>query len=430
MGIEIKPENTIFTSTQMDIQDLYKCVHCGLCLSSCPTYTVLGKETDSPRGRIAYMKAIYEEKTELTPRIVSHLDSCLQCRACESVCPSGVPFGRLMEHTKSYIVNKKKYSFFRSVVNKFLYKVVFPKQFILSLLSIGIKVYKALKLNKIRILMPSFMTPLDKMITDTPKEVFRADGSIFYSNPIPKKRSVALLSGCVMPIVQSDTMRATVRVLNKNGCDVFVPESQKCCGALNIHGGDLEGAKSLAKANIDAFIDLDIEAIIVVSGGCGAIMKEYFDLFKNDEEYLEKAIRFSNKVKDISEFLIQISIIKPENNLDYTVTYQDSCHLSNVQKITSPPRQLLEQIEGITIVEMEDNKCCGAAGVYSLFHKEMSSVLASSKMDSVESTRANVVISGNPGCMIQINGEASKRKSPIKVMHLVDILDEAYSYAN
>ena len=233
-----------------------------------------------------------------------------------------------------------------------------------------------------------------------------------------------------MPIVQSDTMRATVRVLNKNGCDVFVPESQKCCGALNIHGGDLEGAKSLAKANIDAFIDLDIEAIIVVSGGCGAIMKEYFDLFKNDEEYLEKAIRFSNKVKDISEFLIQISIIKPENNLDYTVTYQDSCHLSNVQKITSPPRQLLEQIEGITIVEMEDNKCCGAAGVYSLFHKEMSSVLASSKMDSVESTRANVVISGNPGCMIQINGEASKRKSPIKVMHLVDILDEAYSYAN
>ena len=430
MGSKLNSENMIFTSTQMDIQDLYKCVHCGLCLSSCPTYTVLGKETDSPRGRIAYMKALYEEKTELTPRIVSHLDSCLQCRACESVCPSGVPFGKLMEHTKSYIVQRKKYSFIRSVINKILYKFVFPKPLILSLTSIAMKVYKSINLHKLRLLKPKFMIPLDKMITDTPKEVFRADGSIYRANQTGKTINVALLSGCVMPIVQSDTMRATVRVLNKNGCDVFVPELQKCCGALNVHGGDLDGAKVLAKANIDAFIDLDIEAIIVVSGGCGAIMKEYFDLFQNDQEYLEKAIKFSNKVKDISEFLIQIPIIKPENNLDYTVTYQDSCHLSNVQKITSPPRQLLEQIAGITIVEMEDTKCCGAAGVYSLFHKEMSSVLASSKMDSVESTRADVVISGNPGCMIQINGEASKRKSPVKVMHLVDILDEAYSYAN
>ncbi|MBS96728.1 MAG: (Fe-S)-binding protein [SAR202 cluster bacterium] len=428
MGMEIKRKNTIFTGTQMDIQDLYKCVHCGLCLSSCPTYTVLGKETDSPRGRIAYMKAIYEEKTDLTPRIVSHLDSCLQCRACESVCPSGVPFGRLMEHTKSYIVNQKKYSFFRSVINKFLYKIVFPKPFILSLTSIAIKVYKSLQIHKIRIIKPTFMTPLDKMITDTPKEVFRAEGSVFYSSTTDNKKSVALLSGCVMPIVQSDTMRATVRVLNKNGCDVFVPELQKCCGALNIHGGDLEGAKSLAKANIDAFIELDIEAIIVVSGGCGAIMKEYYDLFQNDPDYLEKAIKFSSKVKDIAEYLIEIPIIKPEKKLNYNVTYQDSCHLSNVQKITTPPRKLLEEIEGITIIEMEDNKCCGAAGVYSLFHKEMSSVLAGSKMDSIESTRADVVISGNPGCMIQINGEASKRKSSIKVMHLVDILDEAYTY--
>ena len=426
MKTNTKAEKKIFQSTNLDIQDLYKCVHCGLCLSSCPTYTVLGKETDSPRGRIAYMKAIYEEKTDLTPRIVSHLDSCLQCRACESVCPSGVPFGRLMEHTKSYIVSQKKYSFLRSIVNSILYKIVFPKPLVLSLSKIPISIYKFFRLNKLTIMKPKFMIPLDKMISDTPSTAFVADGSIYRTDLTEKKKNVALLAGCVMPIVQSDTMRATVRVLNKNGCDVFVPALQQCCGALNIHGGDLEGAKSLAKVNIDVFLALDIEAIIVVSGGCGAIMKEYFDLFQNDPEYLSKAIMFSDMVKDISEFLVDLPMVKPEKELTYTVVYQDSCHLANVQKITSPPRILLEQIDGLKIVEMEDANCCGAAGIYSLFHKEMSSVLGSSKMDSVESTGADIIVSGNPGCIIQLNGEGAKRKSEIKSMHLVDLLDEGY----
>ena len=243
-----------------------------------------------------------------------------------------------------------------------------------------------------------------------------------------KKMTVALLSGCVMPLMQGPTMEATVRVLTRNGCDVVVPNGQGCCGALNTHAGDLENSRDMARSNIDSLMTAGVEQIITSSAGCGSSMKEYAELLKDDPEYREKAARFSHMTQDVTEFLVSLPFRAPTSTINRRVTYQDPCHLAHAQRITAAPRIILNAIPGLELIEMENSAlCCGGAGIYSSIQPALSKRLLKRKMDTIDATSTQEVITANPGCMMQIEMGLKSRRKDGRVRHVVDILDEAYA---
>ncbi|MBI4340088.1 MAG: 4Fe-4S dicluster domain-containing protein [Chloroflexi bacterium] len=406
--------------------DLYKCVHCGLCLSACPTYLETGLETESPRGRIALMKAVREGKVGYTGRVVSHLELCLQCRACEAACPSGVPFGRLMEHTRAQVKEQRPGSLLRRIALRAVFRGLLPHQGRLYALGGLLRLYQRSPLYWLMRRLPGRLGRLQEQLPPFPKRFFRPQAGAF--NPPGEARArVALLSGCVMPILHGPTMEAAVRVLARNGCQVVTPLGQGCCGALNLHGGDREQAQAMARRNIDAFLETGVEAVVVVSAGCGAAMKEYPHLLQDDPAYAEKARRFSAMVVDVSEFLATLPLAEPSRSMDMRVTYQDACHLAHAQRVTRQPRDLLRRIPGVTLVEMEDaSLCCGAAGLYMALQPVMSRQLMARKAKAILKTGAEVVVSGNPGCMVQMQAGLRAAGSAVRVAHLVDLLEEAY----
>jgi glycolate oxidase iron-sulfur subunit len=411
--------------------DLYKCVHCGLCLQVCPTYVELGLETESPRGRLALMKAVSEERLSLTPRLIEHMDLCLQCRACEAACPSGVPFGRVMERTRTQIASKTPQSMKERLARYLGLRLLLSNLGLLRALAWTLKLYQNSGLQwtvrELRLLKP--FGPLAQLERQLPKlpRFFR----IPRSGVIPARgeavRRVGMLSGCVMPLTFGPTNEATARVLARNGCEVVLPKAQGCCGALSAHSGEREQARSLARKNIDVFLEAGVEAIIVNSAGCGSAMKEYDELLKDDPAYAEKARRFTELVKDVNEFLAALPIEPPTKELRARVTYQDSCHLVHAQRVSEAPRTLLQSIPGLKLVEMEGaDMCCGAAGVYNLTHRELSTRLLDRKMDSVEATEPDIIATANPGCMLQLQMGARHRGLRARVAHVIDLLDEAY----
>ncbi len=420
-----------------DEADMYRCVHCGLCLSSCPTYIATGLETESPRGRIALMKAVNEGRLEITPRVTSHWDACLQCRACEAVCPSGVPYGRIMEKTRYQMLTQNTGSSASKPVSRLFLRAALPHPKRLRLGAQVIRLYqrsglqKLVRNSKVLRLIPGNLAGLESQLPNmrghffsSSKETFRARG---LPEGAPPKLTVGLLSGCVMPLVQGDTMAATVRVLTRNGCDVVVPVGQGCCGALNVHGGDLEYGRIMARRNIDVFLASGVDRIVVSSAGCGSAMKEYHQLLADDPAYAEPALRFSDSTQDITELLVSLPFQHPKSSLIRKVTYQDPCHLAHAQRITEAPRQILQSIPGLELIEMEDAAmCCGAAGLYSVLQKDLAGSILARKMEHILATGAEQVITANPGCMMQI--EQALRSSPKKssVVHVVDVLDEAY----
>ena len=413
-------------------EDLYRCVHCGLCLSACPTYVELNLETESPRGRIAFMKAVKEGRLGISERVASHWDLCLQCRACEAVCPSGVPFGRIMEYSRAQAVRHGKVSGKMRLVMALFLRGALPHPARLRLGASLLRMYQRwglrslVRKSRLLKLLPGNLADLeaglptfaDKFFGPVP-HVFPAIGE--------RKMSVGLLSGCVMPLVQGPTMEAAVRVLIRNGCDVAVPMGQGCCGALNLHSGDIESARSMAKHNIDIFLEAGVEKIVVASAGCGSTMKEYEELLRDDPDYRDKAEHFSSITVDVTEFLEGLPFDPPRGAINQRVTYQDSCHLAHAQRITGAPRTILNSIPGLELVEMENaSKCCGAAGIYSITQSKMSRRLLESKMKSVASTGADTLVTANPGCMIQLETGLGLAGIPGRVYHVVDILDEAY----
>ena len=412
--------------------DMYRCVHCGLCLSACPTYVETGLEAESPRGRIALMKAVHEGRTGISDRLVSHWDMCLQCRACEAVCPSGVPYGRIMERTRAQVAEHGQQSAELNRLSRLFLRAALPHNRRLRLAGHLMRAYQRSGLQKLvrksGLLrwLPGGLGDLETQMPVMGARFFGASNKI-YSAEGERRMTVGLLSGCVMPLMQGEAMRAAVRVLQRNGCDVVVPPAQGCCGALNLHAGDLELGRRMARRNIDAFLQANVDVIITASAGCGSAMKEYGDLWQDDPHHVAAANEFAAKTQDITEFLAALPLDPPQAEYPCHVTMQDPCHLAHAQRITAAPRQVLQCIPGLTLTEMPESAlCCGSAGFYSLIQREMSGRLQRRKVNNALATEANIIASANPGCISQLEQGLRNVGSDMRVLHVVQVLDAAY----
>jgi glycolate oxidase iron-sulfur subunit len=404
--------------------DLSRCVHCGLCLQHCPTYTETGLETESPRGRLYLITAIAEERIDATPIAVGHLDLCLQCRNCEAVCPSGVPYGRIMEAARAEILANGRTPLAWRLRALFLREII-ARPGRMSALAALLRLYRASGLRWLAERVPYVRDRLVLAPTIS-GPTFRADGVLARPQGKPRGR-VALLTGCIMPHALGRVHDATVRVLAHNGLEVVAPLGQLCCGALHSHNGDRHTARTLARHNIDAFLEAEADAVVVNSAGCSSAMKEYPELLADEPDYAEKAEHFSGMVKDVTEFLADLPLESPSSALEIDVTYQDPCHLAHAQRISRAPRDVLAAIPGLRLVEMErPDRCCGSAGVYSLAHRQMSLDLLDGKMRDIAATGASVIATANPGCMVQLEAGLRGHRLPLRVAHVVELLDEAY----
>jgi glycolate oxidase iron-sulfur subunit len=409
----------------LDVPELYQCVHCGLCLDACPTYRALRIESESPRGRIHLVRAAAEGRVELNEGFAEHLNLCLMCRACESACPSGVKYGRIAEAARA-AVGPPGSKLARAIANlAFTQLLPFPSR--LRLAARLLRFYQISGAERIAgKILPQRLREMSAMLPDVRERFFAPEAEVFPAIGARRAR-VGMLGGCVMSVLFSDIDAATLRVLRKNGCEVVLPKNQACCGALNVHNGETAAAKEMARRNIDAFLAFDLDAIVVNAAGCGAAMKEYGHLLRDDPAYAEKAQRFAGLVRDASEFLFEIEIIPPTGAVDMIVTYQDPCHLAHGQKIRSQPRALLQKIPGIRLIEMNTaDRCCGSAGIYNITHSAMSQQLLEEKMRSVAATGAAAVVAPNPGCMLQLRYGAKRYGPAVEVYHLMDLLDRAY----
>jgi glycolate dehydrogenase iron-sulfur subunit len=409
---------------KLNLPELYQCVHCGLCLNQCPTYRALRLEPESPRGRIHLVKAAAEGRIELTERFKEHLYLCLLCRACETACPSGVQYGRIAETAREQL-GPPGSPFARAVLN-FVFTRLLPFPRRLRLLFGLLRLYQQTGAQRIlRPLLSGKLREMDSMLPAVPANFFHADAEVLPAFGARRAR-VGMLNGCVMPLLFADVNAATVRVLRRNGCEVVLPKNQICCGALNIHNGESIAAKKMARHNIDVFLQANVDAVIVNAAGCGAVMKEYGYLLRDDPEYREKTERFSALVKDAGEFLAALGLVGKLQPVEMTVTYQDPCHLAHGQKVRAQPRKLLQAIPGLRLVEMpSSDTCCGSAGIYNLTHSGMSQHLLKEKMQSVAATDAEAIVAPNPGCMLQLRYGAQRYGPNVKIYHLMDLLDRA-----
>jgi len=413
----------------------FDCVHCGLCLSQCPTYAELGNENDSPRGRIYLMRSLSEGRIGVTDAVREHLDLCLDCRACETACPSGVRYGSLIEATRETL-HASSYHRARSFTERMLDWLMFeifphPKR-LNRWLWLG-RLAQAVGLNdflRTSGLADALGGPLAKLQSMLPEHVETCPPLPAHAQPDGSVRArVALFSGCVSEAMFGPTNRATHRVLLTNGCEVFVPDTQGCCGAIHHHGGRADEARAMARHNITAFeaIDGGVEAVVVNVAGCGAELKGYDELLHDDPLWSERARRFVAKVKDVSEFLVALPLRPPTESLAMKVTYHEPCHLAHGQQIRRPPRELLGSIPDLELVELpESDWCCGAAGTYNLTQPEMSDRLARRKLENIDRTGADVIATGNAGCLMQLLTHVRMTERPYRVVHPIDLLDQAY----
>jgi Fe-S oxidoreductase len=412
----------------LDIPELYQCVHCGLCLNQCPTYRALRLEPESPRGRIHLVKAAADGRIELNDRFKEHIYLCLLCRACETACPSGVQYGHIAETAREQL-GPPGSPRMRTALN-FAFTQLFPHPNRLRVLAGLLRLYQRTGLpHLIRPLLPKKLREMESMLPLIPEHFFQPTANILPA--IGKRRAkVAMLNGCVMPLLFGDVNEATVRVLRRNGCEIVFPQTQTCCGALNTHNGESIAAKAMARQNIDAFLATGVDAVIVNAAGCGAAMKEYHYLLRDDPVYAERAKQFSSIVKDAGQFLGDLGLVGTLAPLKMTVTYQDPCHLAHGQRVRNQPRNLLRAIPGLQLKEMEgSDRCCGSAGIYNLTHPAMSQHLLKEKMQSVASTEADSVVAPNPGCMLQLRYGSREYGPDVKIYHLMELLERAYDGA-
>lgn len=430
-----------------------QCIHCGFCLPTCPTYAVLGVEMDSPRGRIYQMQAVAEGRLAISPEFVEHMYCCLGCRACETACPSGVQFGKLIEAAREQIqieavqpvpFNEAKADMPGNGVERllrwFFFEFMLPSRVVTSLVFAGLKLYQRSGLQALAhssgILdkVDALPTPLQGKLK-MPEKLFPTVKGDLFPQLIPEitpaigkqKYRVGFVSGCIMDQVYRDINEATIRVLSANGCEIITPPQQLCCGALHVHAGEAMRGRELARSNIDIFEPYECDFIIINSAGCGSNLKEYGHLLRDDALYARRAEAFSAKVKDISEFLTSIDLNRDMGEVNRTVTYHDACHLFHGQKVKQQPRDLLKAIPGLQIVPLKEAEwCCGSAGIYNITNQEMASQLLERKMNNLAATGARIVATGNPGCMMQIALGAREREMDVQVVHPVELLDEAY----
>ncbi|HZO90445.1 MAG TPA: heterodisulfide reductase-related iron-sulfur binding cluster [Chthonomonadaceae bacterium] len=412
-----------------------KCIRCGFCLDACPTFRLTGQETRGPRGRIYLVRSWREGVIPFDTDVVEALDTCLGCRACETACPSGVEYGSILEMARAHIeeshLRPTAQTFARS---QLLATLTNPGRLAASLKAAGL--FGKLTGGK----MPGFAAKLlsgsDNAAVSLPVPQGEAKvHTLPERSPAKgaKRYTVGILAGCVMRVLFGGTNAATVRVLQANGCEVVAPPSAGCCGALHLHTGFHTDALMRARALIDAFAPYmaELDAIVVNSAGCGSTMKEYGDLLADDPAYRDKAQAFAAKVRDVSEWLAEIDLVPPTKRLEAVVTYHDACHLTHGQKIRQQPRQLLQQIPGVTLVELEESDtCCGSAGVYNITEPELARRLLDRKVANLRATGATIVATGNPGCLAWIQQGAKEAGLHVRICHPIELLDEAYSQPN
>lgn len=409
--------------------DLDRCIHCGLCLNACPTYRELGLEMDSPRGRIYQMVQVASGAAPVTDSYVEHLGLCLACRACESACPSGVQYGKLIEAARARLEIARPRPLPERILRTLLLDVLFGSPRLMSLAGRALWLYEKTGMRSLArstgLLKAFGMERLDPLTPPAePPFFFDKVGNVFPAQGERRYR-VAFLAGCIANVAFARLNEATVRVLQRNGCEVTIPKRQGCCGALHVHVGMRESALKLARRNIDAFND-GYDAIVTNAAGCGSTLKEYGDLLEGDPEYSERARRFAGLVKDVNEFLAGIDLV-PAGPLQAAVTYQDSCHLLHGQKIKAAPRKLLAAIPGLRYLELPGaDQCCGSAGIYNVIHGAMAGALLEKKMAAVNATGADILATANPGCLLQLRAGVAAHGKGQRVMHVVEVLDLAY----
>jgi glycolate oxidase iron-sulfur subunit len=414
-------------------EDLDKCVHCGLCLNACPTYRELGVEMDSPRGRIYQMSQV-AAGAPITDAYQEHIDLCLACRGCETACPSGVKYGRLVEAARADIEQRTTRPLISRIARKLVFDYLLPSRMLLRLAGSGLWLYQRSGMQRLvrasGILKMIGLADAESLAPSVEVPFFyRNMGRVFPAEGERQYR-VALLSGCIANICFARLNEATVRVLQANGCEVTIHNDQTCCGALHVHAGLRDSARKLARRNIDALADAGFDAILTNAGGCGSTLKEYDELLEHDPAYAERARRFVGLMKDVNEFLASIGLNPRMGAVPGVVTYQDSCHLAHGQRVRSAPRELLRLVPGLTLKEMPmSDLCCGSAGIYNVVHTDMALALLEKKMRSVNSTRAERVVTANPGCMLQLRAGVERHGHGQRVSHVIEVLDEAYRAA-
>jgi len=417
----------------IDYELMLDCVHCGLCTASCPTYVETGNENDSPRGRIYLMRAVRDERLGLTKEVQRHLELCLDCRACETACPSGVQYGKLIEPFRVGMEEQAKANGATAKNNDWFHRYIlfglFPYPDKLRKSLAPARIAQALGLDRLvemtglwRLLPPR----LGRLVTMLPK----------LEKPLPalpefmpakgrRRARVALFTGCVGDVLFRQTNWATARVLQENGCDVVVPQNQVCCGAIHFHAGSSEPAREMADTNMAAFDASSVDAIIVNVAGCGSMLKDYGHHWHDGQEHARE--QFAAKIRDCNEFLDGLGLIDPAGEIRLTATYHDACHLVHAQKVREQPRNLLKKIPGLKLVELPESElCCGAAGTYNLTEPEMAERLARRKLNNIRSTGARLVVTANAGCLLQIAREARMQGEVLKIMHPMELLDLSY----
>lgn len=414
-------------------EDLRTCIHCGMCLQACPTYRITGLETESPRGRIHLMDAVRMGRAPLAPEVTIHFDRCLACRACEIVCPAGVPYGRLIEDTRALQASSAPRSApLPAIVRRILLDWTLPHPARLRRVAAALSVYERagvralLHRSGLLRALPRQARMLEGVLPPLTRRPFSLTrgGTLRARNGATGR--AALLTGCVMAVAYGDVHEATARLLSRGGFDVVVPSEQVCCGALHAHSGERTAAIALAKRNVVAFERAGADVIVVNAAGCGAHLKHYGDLLAAEPQWASRAQALSAKVRDLSEVLVDGLRDVPLGPLPLRVTYQDACHLAHAQGIREQPRALLRQVSGLELIETADSdRCCGSAGVYNLVQTDYAWRLLDSKMRDIKATSADAVVSGNPGCMLQLRFGAERDGLALRVYHLAEVLEMA-----
>ncbi len=430
----IAPAKPANPGAGIDYQLFLDCVHCGLCTASCPTYVELGNENDSPRGRIYLMRSVTDGRLELTSEVRRHLELCLDCRACETACPSGVQYGKLIEPFRIAMEQtgetppKSSDWFHRWIIFKlFPYPERMRKALVPARIAQRLGLMRAAESLGLLRLLPSRLRQLTTMLPPLKETAPELPAVV---PALGRRRArVALFTGCVADVMFRHTHWATIRVLQQNGCDVVVPRQQACCGAIHFHAGASEPARQFSLQNLSAFDTSGVDAIILNVAGCGAMLKDYGHHWH--DEHTAAREQFAAKVKDVTEFLDALGLVAPEGEVRRVATYHDACHLGHAQKIREAPRRLLAKVPGLVLKELpESDLCCGAAGTYNLTEPEMAGRLGRRKLNNILTTGADMVITANAGCLLQIAREARQQGHRLDVVHPVEVLDESYRSAN
>jgi glycolate oxidase iron-sulfur subunit len=419
------------------------CVHCGLCLPACPTYTQTLNEADSPRGRIQLMLGLADGKIEASESAKHHLDLCLDCRACETACPSGVVYHELIEETRARLLKQARHSPVDRFMQWMFFNVfVYPTRLKLVLLPARlmqkIGLYSLLRKLGLFKLLPAQLRKMEQMLPATgalwpralpPQTAASERSEDPHSAGSRKHLTISFLPGCIGSVMFESVNRKAVELLSCCGATVLVPPTNVCCGAIHHHDGATETAEEFARKNIDAYLPKSgpvPDYIVTTIAGCGAMLKDYDVLLRDDPEYRDRAKIFASKVRDISQVLLELGLPKLQHPINERATYHDACHLAHAQRVTSEPRKLLAQIPGLTMIALpESDMCCGAAGTYNLEHPEMATDLAERKLKNIESTSAAICVTGNVGCAMHIQSQADALGRKIQVLHPVELLHRA-----